>query len=138
MATSRRGRRNKGPKGYQRSDERIKEDLCERLSHHPNLDPSEIEVEVSSGEVTLKGEVDERHEKWMAEECAYEVSGVTEVNNQLRTSRRSQESSRESDGSQRERSTSASSGSSSMTSRGSSGSGSQRSRSGSSSGTATE
>jgi len=36
----------RGPKGYQRSDERIREDVCDRLTEHPAIDASEIEVEV--------------------------------------------------------------------------------------------
>jgi osmotically-inducible protein OsmY len=76
--------RGKGPKGYRRTDERVREDISERLKDHDEIDASEIEVEVANGEVTLKGEVADRHEKWMAEECAYQVSGVGEVNNQLR------------------------------------------------------
>jgi osmotically-inducible protein OsmY len=79
--------RGKGPKGYQRSDERIREDVCERLEDHPELDASEIEVQVSKGEVTLKGGVSDRRQKRMAEDCAEGVSGVKEVSNQIRIQR---------------------------------------------------
>jgi len=74
----------RGPKGYQRSDERIREDVCERLTHHPGVDASEIEIQVKSGEVTLTGTVERREEKRMAEEAAEAVSGVKDVHNQLR------------------------------------------------------
>src|SRR6185369_6685998 len=40
----------RGPKGYRRSDERVKEDINDRLSEG-YLDATEIEVQVSSGEV---------------------------------------------------------------------------------------
>jgi len=77
----------RGPKGYKRSDERIREDVNDRLSMQDDLDPSEIEVAVSNGEVTLTGSVMSRHEKFLAEEIADDVSGVTDVHNQLRVAR---------------------------------------------------
>jgi hypothetical protein len=77
----------RGPKGYKRSDERIREDVNDRLSQHYDLDPTEIEVMVSNSEVTLTGSVQSRPEKFLAEEIADDVSGVTEVHNQLRVRR---------------------------------------------------
>jgi len=74
----------RGPKGYRRSDERIEEDVCERLTVHPAIDASEIEVSVSGGDVTLKGTVNNRAEKHLAESMTETVSGVKEVYNQLR------------------------------------------------------
>ena len=80
-----RGRHSgKGPKGYQRSDDRIREDVCERLTNDGDIDATEIEVKVNNGEVTLSGIVDERYEKRMAEEIAENVSGVKDVHNQVR------------------------------------------------------
>lgn len=52
--------RGRGPKGYTRSDERIREDVNDRLSDDSFVDASEIEVSVSSCEVTLSGTVDGR------------------------------------------------------------------------------
>ena len=77
----------RGPKGWQRSDERIREDLNERLSDHPDIDASEIEVTVSNGEVTLRGTVDNRHEKRLAEDLAENVRGVKDVHNEVKVSR---------------------------------------------------
>lgn len=74
----------KGPKGYKRSDERIYEDVCEMLFHHPHIDASDVEVEVNNGVVTLKGQVENRLIKYLAEDEAERCSGVTEVDNQLR------------------------------------------------------
>jgi osmotically-inducible protein OsmY len=74
----------RGPKGYQRADERIREDVCERLTHHSDVDASEIEIKVSNGEVTLTGSVDDRNAKRVAEEIAEQVSGVRDVHNQIR------------------------------------------------------
>jgi hypothetical protein len=56
------GRR--GPKNYQRSDERIREDICERLWHDSYIDSSEVEVKVQNGEVTLEGAVPRRDMKY--------------------------------------------------------------------------
>ncbi len=83
-----RGRHyGRGPKGWQRSDDRIREDISERLADHPDVDASEIEIEVRQGEVILKGSVDDRHAKRMAEDIAENVSGVRDVQNQIRVSR---------------------------------------------------
>jgi len=77
----------RGPKGYTRSDERIREDISDRFAEQSYVDPSDIEVRVSNGEVTLSGTVEFRTEKFVAEELADDVSGVTEVHNQLRLRR---------------------------------------------------
>ena len=76
--------RGRGPKGYTRSDERIREDVNDRLTDDPYVDASEIEVSVSSCEVTLSGTVDSREAKRRAEDCAESVSGVKHVQNNLR------------------------------------------------------
>jgi osmotically-inducible protein OsmY len=76
--------RGKGPKNYSRSDERIREDVSDRLSDDPLVDASEIEVSVSSQEVTLSGTVHTRQQRRLAEDCAESVSGVKHVQNNLR------------------------------------------------------
>lgn len=75
--------RGRGPKGYRRSDERIKEDVNDRLSEG-YLDASDIEVAVMNAEVTLTGTVDGRIDKRKAEAIADSVTGVTNVENRLR------------------------------------------------------
>ena len=72
-------------RNYRRSDERIREDVYERLMDHPGIDTSDMDVSVSNGEVTLEGTVDDRWEKRLAEDVAESVSSVTEVHNRLRT-----------------------------------------------------
>jgi osmotically-inducible protein OsmY len=81
-----RGFAGRGPKGYQRSDERIKEQLSDRLMDDDDVDASEISIEVQSGEVTLTGTVSSREEKRAAEEIAEQSPGVREVQNLLRVS----------------------------------------------------
>src|SRR6266850_2392084 len=73
-------------RGYQRSDERIREDVCERMSDCGELDATDIEVRVSNAEVTLQGMVRDRQDKRLAEDLVDEVSGVREVHNQIRVS----------------------------------------------------
>lgn len=76
--------KGKGPRGYRRSDERIKEDINDRLSDDPYVDATDIEVQVQNGEVTVTGIVRERDDKRRAEYIAEMVSGVVNVENRLR------------------------------------------------------
>lgn len=82
--------RGKGPRDYRRSDERIREDVNDRLTDHSYLDASDISVSVKDGEVTLTGTVAERRYKRIAEDVAESVSGVKHVQNNIRVSAGSQ------------------------------------------------
>ena len=73
-----------GPRGYRRSDSRIFEEVCDRLSQHGRLEASDIEVEVQEGEITLNGSVATRRDKRLAEDLAAGVSGVRDIHNRLR------------------------------------------------------
>lgn len=75
--------RGRGPKGYRRSDERIREDINDRLSEG-YLDASDVEVTVANAEVTLTGTVNSRWDKRRAEDIAESVSGVSNVENRIR------------------------------------------------------
>ncbi len=79
-----------GPQGYQRSDEDIRDTVCERLAQNGRLDASNMHVDVNNGEVTLKGTVDSRNSKRLAEDIADSVYGVTDVHNDLRISKQVQ------------------------------------------------
>jgi len=74
----------RGPRGYQRSDERIREEIHDRLTAHGMIDATDIECQVQNGEVTLTGFVSSRMEKRAAEDVADDIAGVKEVHNQLR------------------------------------------------------
>lgn len=74
----------KGPRTV-RSDERLREEVCERLTESARVDAREIEVKVETGEVTLDGVVDARDGKRRAEAIAERVHGVVHVQNNLRT-----------------------------------------------------
>lgn len=74
----------KGPKGYRRSDERIREEVSEALSAHGDIDASEIEIDVKEGMITLTGTVESRQTKRLVEDTVEGVSGVQDVKNDLR------------------------------------------------------
>jgi hypothetical protein len=74
----------RGPRGYKRSDERVREEINDRLTAHGLIDATDVDVRVQNGEVTLTGFVDSREAKRAAEDLAEDVAGVREVNNQLR------------------------------------------------------
>ena len=76
--------RGRGPKGYSRSAERVRDDVNDRLTDDPFLDASDVEVAVEGGEVTLTGMVSSRQDKRRAEDLADNVSGVKHVQNNLR------------------------------------------------------
>ena len=79
--------RGTGPKGYQRSDERIRDHLCTRLAYATGVDVSDVSVEVASGVVSLSGTVRRRSEKFDIEDMADNTSGVKEVQNNIRVQR---------------------------------------------------
>ena len=73
----------RGPKGYTRSKERIVEGVSDRLTDHPDLDASQIQVDVKDDVVVLRGRVPDRGQKRIAEDVAESVSGVRDVRNEL-------------------------------------------------------
>lgn len=81
----------KAPHGYTRSDDRIREDVCDLLTAHPDLDPSNIDIKVEKCVVVLSGTVDSREDKRLAEDIAEGVHGVQDVRNELRVQRQSGE-----------------------------------------------
>jgi len=81
------GYRGKGPRNFTRSDERITEDLNEKLSDDDQLDATEISVAVRQGVVTLSGTVEQRWMKHHAEDLAERCSGVKDVENNIKVRR---------------------------------------------------
>lgn len=73
----------RGPKGYKRADESIYEDVCEALSLNPVIDATHIEVSVKNGKISLKGHVESRDIKRLAEFEIEGISGVVDVQNEL-------------------------------------------------------
>jgi hypothetical protein len=72
------------PQGYQRSDERIREDVCERLWDEPHVEVGEVTVEVRDGVVILEGSVPQRQMKHAIEDIAAACRGVSDVDNRIR------------------------------------------------------
>jgi osmotically-inducible protein OsmY len=81
------GHRGKGPGSYTRSDERIRDSVCEALTDDDHVDATHIEVVVQNGDVILTGVVDDRRQKRVAEDVAMRVGGVHDVQNNLRIDR---------------------------------------------------
>lgn len=79
--------RARGPKGYRRSDERILDEIVERLMW-TGIDAADVEIKVENGEVTLTGTVADRSDKRNIEDACEDVMGVQDVHNEIRVSRR--------------------------------------------------
>lgn len=75
--------RGKGHKNYHRSEDRIREDVCDRLSDDGYLDATDIEVQVQSDDIILTGTVNDRNQKRRAANIAESVSGVRNVENRI-------------------------------------------------------
>ncbi|MBV9946740.1 MAG: BON domain-containing protein [Myxococcales bacterium] len=84
----------RGLKGYKRTDDRIREDVCDRintLSMRMGIDVSDVEVQVKDAEVTLTGTMPNRRHKHLIENEAEMVGGVKDVQNQVRVRSEQQE-----------------------------------------------
>ncbi len=79
----RTGHKGKGPRGYQRNDQLIFEDVCELLTSNPHIDARKIDVQVKEGCVYLAGEVPDRQTKKLAELEIEKISGLKDIQNLL-------------------------------------------------------
>nr|WP_315591866.1 BON domain-containing protein [uncultured Cupriavidus sp.] len=77
-----------GPKNYARADDRIRDDLCDRLAMNDALEVSEITVDVEQGIVKLGGTVGDRYTKRQIEEIAANTFGVDDVENDIHVASR--------------------------------------------------
>lgn len=77
------GRPSRAPRGYRRPDERIREDVYDRLCGRTGADASDVSVEVCEGEVALIGSVPEQEDARRITELAARVPGVKGVINRL-------------------------------------------------------
>lgn len=75
--------RGRGPKGYVRSDARLREIICEHLTDDPNIDASDITVEVRDQNVRLTGSIENRELQQEVEALIERIGGVKEIDNQL-------------------------------------------------------
>lgn len=76
--------RGRGPRNFKRNDERIREEVIETLTQHHELDATDVEIDVKDGEVILRGMVESRWDKRLAEDITEDVFGVRNVQNQLK------------------------------------------------------
>lgn len=77
--------RGKGPKGYKRSSERILDEVVEVLTREPELDATDITVDVNDAcDVILGGKAGHKADKRLAEDLAADVGGVRDVHNKIR------------------------------------------------------
>jgi osmotically-inducible protein OsmY len=92
----------RGPKGYTRpddrmavrskhadersrsADQRLQEDVCERLTDEAWVDATDIEVTVRNREATLSGTVCDADQQRRAADVAQSTVGITNVTNNLR------------------------------------------------------
>ncbi len=76
--------KGKGPKGYRRSDEKIRDEINDKLYHDSFIDASNIDVKVEDGDVVLSDTVESRGTKRRTEDLVDEVTGVKDINNNLK------------------------------------------------------
>ncbi|KVU43630.1 hypothetical protein WK69_18085 [Burkholderia ubonensis] len=77
----------RGPKGYTRSDERIREDVCERLAGALGIDVSDVSVTVQDGRVELDGTVPVRWMRHGIEDIADSCMYVRDIENRVKVRR---------------------------------------------------
>jgi osmotically-inducible protein OsmY len=66
-----------------RTDAAIQQDVLDELTWDPQVEPTDVGVEVDDGVVTLTGTVESYMKKWAAERAALRVAGVRAVVNDL-------------------------------------------------------
>ncbi|HSN69394.1 MAG TPA: BON domain-containing protein, partial [Thermoanaerobaculia bacterium] len=73
------GHAGRGPRGYQRPDERILDDAHDRLERDGWVDATDIELSIDAGEISLRGTVETREMRRRAEAIVDSISGVRHV-----------------------------------------------------------
>lgn len=74
----------RGPRGWHRTPERLREAVCDALAMDGGVDATDIEVAIDGHEVTLIGTVSDRAQKRRAEQVVDSIEGIRDVHNQLR------------------------------------------------------
>jgi osmotically-inducible protein OsmY len=80
----REGRRSLPPRGYRRPDDRIRDDIYDRLCGQTGADASDVVVSVRAGEVTVTGTVPDSEDERRILRVVERAVGVRGVVNQLR------------------------------------------------------
>lgn len=74
----------RGSVGTSAADQRIQDDVCERLAQLPDLDPTDVVVMVHDGRVTLEGTIPAGYMHPRIADLANDVEGVVQVDNRVR------------------------------------------------------
>jgi len=72
--------------GSSRSDEEIYREITARLPAEPDVNISDLEVEVSDGQVTLRGKVDSRLPEYLVSALVERVPGVRDIRDEIELS----------------------------------------------------
>lgn len=67
--------------GHHRRDTLIYEEVCEALLNNPQIDATDIEIQVEDGRVTLSGKVDDREMKREVELSLEHIPGIQDLFN---------------------------------------------------------
>jgi hypothetical protein len=78
------GHRGKLPMNFAHSDERLREKICEMLADHDLIDPSNVDVKVKDGDVTITGSIEDRHQRRLIDDMVTNVPGVQDVHMSLK------------------------------------------------------
>lgn len=73
--------RGHGPRDWRRSDDQLRDAVCEALAADGTLDARDMNVGVDDGEVILSGVCPCHHSRSLAEDIAREVVGVRAIHN---------------------------------------------------------
>ena len=73
----------RGGEDYIFPDERARQEACARLASSPDVDASDVEVRVLSGELILRGSVRDVPTKARVEALCTNIQGVTKVRSEL-------------------------------------------------------
>ena len=79
--------RSRMPRSYRRSDERVREDICEQLAADPRIDAADVSVAVREGRVVLEGTVPERRMRYVIEDIAAACLHANDVENRIGVAR---------------------------------------------------
>ena len=79
-----RNHHGKGPRNYHRSDERILEDIYNRISADWKVDARDVDIRVEAGVVHLSGQVRDRSFRHRIEDITEAVRGVKSIENKIR------------------------------------------------------
>ena len=81
--------RRRMARAYRRTDERVRDDICERLFHSSAVDTADVSVEVRDGVVIFEGTVPHRGMRYALEDIAAQCMGVVDIENRVRVATQS-------------------------------------------------